>query len=783
MLAVNVRGERGPATWVTAREPEPLEFAGRELMRLLGVHGRRGWRAPSIRKVDPDHTAVRPHPRLLYTQEQIDRAKQRIRKHEWAKRRLTAILRRADEHMPHTLETNRRTFAQAAAYALTGREAFAKKVRDTLVWWADRYRRLPLRHGEARIAAYFLSDTAWLSRRFVQPYDLIYPSASLSDGDRRHIENDLIRPMADDLMIRRRGETSPFHTVYNWHANSLGAVGLAGFCLNEKKYVDWALSGPYGLLQQVASQVMDDGFFWEKTISYHMTTAMPPLYALAEAAYNNNMDVWHTPVPDTCLEDYGIHFAVDGDNGPKTLQLALDAPLYFMLPDHTGATFGDSVANRWYGGGYYYLAWLRYGEARYAWFNAGADRVYWSPAASHLQVLTWWDGRSTKAAPFRIGTGRFANTGVAQHGSTLFPSTGYAVLRQDETHTDAPALAFTYGPWGGGHNHGDRLAYILYARRAIPVYRTSTYHQGQPGYAQYRCTSISYNTVVVDETSHRTGTGSDDPNTGRLDFFHGDPFLQAVGAHADVCYPDVFFRRALLLGPDCLVDVFICRSPNEHVYDYALHVDGQWHNTRLAPVPKGTRLGLGNGYQAVDVVARGRHDKAYAAQWPFRPASGSARLAFHLVGAPGAEIIACQSPGLMKHKPLRAMLVARRRTRNTVFVSVLEICDNKPTITAVEPIGMAADGAGGVCVGLRLCRGPFTEIVLYNETGRAHRFGDITFAGRAAWLRCDSRSVVRASVVQARAMHHKDLSRRWPTPTSASIVGPESQPHKPKETR
>lgn len=765
VAAVNVEAERGPVAWVKAREPRPLEFVGRELLELLGADPDKPWTPPQPRKVDPERTGIRPHPRLVFTQEQIDRAKEKIKAHPWAKRNLEAILGYAGQRAETPPEKDRRVMqACAFAYALTGREEFAQAVRDTLVYWADRYKDLPLKHAEARITSWQFTDASWLRIMALQPYDLVYHSPALSERDRQHIEDDLLRPLANDLMINRRGKTSVYHTAHNFQAMRLAAVGLTGFCLNEEKYIRWAIFEPYGFFQLLSSHFNDDGFWWEKTISYHVTTGQPCLYQLAEAAYNNNLDLWHTPVPDTCMHDYGIRYPVDGNSGPKTLRLPFDALLYFMFPDHTGATFGDAVANRWYGGGFYYLAWLRYREPRYAWFNKIAGDVCFS--TGHWPRLMWWDGTDPENAQFRIGTGRFANNGVAEHGSTLFPSTGYAVLRQDETDPAAPALAFTYGPRGGGHNHGDRLAYILYARGGVPVYRTSTYNQAQPGYAQYRRTSISYNTVVVDETSHSARDDSRHPNTGRLDFFHADPLLQAVGAHVDVCYPDVRFRRALLLGPDCLVDIFVCRSPNEHVYDYALHLDSDWKDTPLPAVPPGTKLGKGNGYQDVDVIARGAHAADYTVRWPFRTPAGAGRLGFVLLGVPGTEINACLSPGCMKHKPLRSMFVARRRARSTVFVSVMEVYTDNPTITAVEVLENTGGDSGRARVGLRISRPPFTDTVLYSESDGRQRIGEFHFNGKAAWIRCRGETVVDASVVRATELRRGDFCMKYETPTN-----------------
>lgn len=771
VAAVNVEGKTGPFLWMQTRQPKPLEFTGLELNKLFGVAPDAPWMPPEPRKVDPDLAVLRPHPRLIWTQEQIDAARKKTEMFPWAKAQLEVVLRLAEESMNIPIERNDCTFHLAAAYVLTGEEKYVIRVREILLYWAGKYRDLPLRHGEGRARSYIHGEAQWLDD-MVQAYDLTWNSHFFSETDKRCIEDDLLRPAADTLMRLPRGEKSQFHTVHNFQCMVIRSVGLVGFCLNEPKYIDWAISGQYGFFKMV-NNFNDDGFWWEKTISYHVTTGTPALYALAEAAWNNNIDLWHTPVPDTCLEDLGVKYPVDGDNGPKTLQLAFDALLYFMFPNRYAATFGDSYGNVWQGGGFYYLAWLRYGEKRYDLFNktAGGGWNSW-------HMLMWRDGENQPDGKFHIGTGRFANTGISENGSTLFPSTGYAVLRQNEADPDAPALAFTYGPMGDGHNHGDRLAYILYANRTMPVYRTSTYTRGAD-YADYQRETVSYNTVTVDETSHRTRDDSRNPNTGQLDFFHADTFLQSVGAHSEVSYPDVFLRRALLLGPNCLVDVFICRSPNEHVYDYVLHVDSEWENLQLPAVPKDTRLGTGNGYQNVEVLAKGVYDGDYTVVWPFpkplpNPA-GTVNLGFRLLGITGTKIFAALSPGFVKHEPLRSMFIARRTARDTVFISVTEIFDKQPEITAIERLDVNGGGPeNDACMGLRISRGNYTDIVLYCEADMDTpcRFGEIEFTGRAAWIRFEGSSIITASLVQAQFFQHGKIKLEYITPASLRIDFP-----------
>ena len=172
VAAVNVQGDRGPVTWAEVREPRPLEFVGQELLDLLGVAPEEPWVPPSVKEVSANRAGVRPHPRLVFTQAQIDQAKAKIRKYAWAKRNLEAILHYASQRAkaPPQKDT-RATQACAFAYALTGQRHYAQAIRDNLIYWADRYRSLSLKHGEARIRTWQHGDSGWLSGMAVQPYE------------------------------------------------------------------------------------------------------------------------------------------------------------------------------------------------------------------------------------------------------------------------------------------------------------------------------------------------------------------------------------------------------------------------------------------------------------------------------------------------------------------------------------------------------------------------------------------------------------------------------------
>ncbi|MCF6175283.1 MAG: heparinase II/III family protein [Victivallaceae bacterium] len=737
---VNSAGEEGKIVWVKTSKPAPLKYAGEKIIKILGALDEKNWQPPKTKKVNPDLNSLRPHPRVLFTQEEIDAAKKKIKSNGWAKKCLAEIISYADKNLTENNIKKVDPFPLAMAYVLDGQEKYAKKAKEYLIYYADNYSKMPLKNNESRLASYQFNDSNWISRKFVPAYDLIYNCKILSDADKSHIENNLLRPAADEQMIDYRGKDSPFHQDYNFQAMRIDAVGQVGFCINEPKYINWAINGKYGFFSMLARCLSDDGLWWEKTVSYHITTAIPPLVKLAQAAYNNNLDLWHTPVPDKRLYLRDWLYPVDGNNGPKTLQGAFDSLFYLMFSDQSAPAFGDAVHMKWYGEMYYYLAQKHYPNDRYKWFNN--RKVHRSGCLDDVMRLLYWDGKYYKGEPFRIGTGKFANNGIALNGSTLFPSTGYAVLRRDESNPDSTALAFTYGVWGGGHNHGDKLSFILYSNKTTPVYKMN-YRQGP--YAYQRAT-VSMNTVVADEISHWADDSFKNPNTGILDFFHADKSIQAVGAYTNRAYQDISFRRAMLLCPDnYLVDIFICRSPNEHQYDYVLHADSLW-NKKDAKI-RG-KLGAGNGYQYIDVIDT-KTSINYKTTWSFPADKPQNKLIFNMFGdGEKTQFLECLARAGDKNEK-RAALIARRKAKNTVFISVMEIPGKGNQIQNIELLKIKQNKQKDYVVGLKITHKNAVDYLFYNETDSKHEYKNFKFKGRVFWVRYVDGKLTEKSFIKA----------------------------------
>ena len=737
---VNSAGEEGKIVYAKISKPTPLKYAGEKLIKISGTPSEKDWRPPLIKKVNPDANSLCPHPRVYFTREEIDAAKEKIKSSSWAKKCLAEIISYADKSLAEKNIKKVDPFPLAMAYVLTDQQKYAEKAKEYLIYYADNYRNLPLKNNEGKMSNYQFGDSNIISRKLVPAYDLIYNCKILGDADKKHIENDLLRPAAEDQLIDRRGKDSPFHQDFNFQTMRIEAVGFVGFCLNEPKYINWAINGKHGFFSMLARCVRDDGLWWEKTVSYHVTTAIPPLIKLAQAAYNNNLDLWHTPVPDSRLYLRNWLYPVDGNNGAKTLQSTLDSLFYLMFPDKSAPAFGDAVHMKWNLEMFYYLAQKHYPANRYRWFNN--TKVHRRGCLDDSLRLIHWDGKYYKGAPFRIGSGKFANNGIAVNGSTLFPSTGYAVLRKDEADPNATALAFTYGPWGGGHNHGDKLSFILYSNKTTPIYKMN-YRQGS--YSYQRAT-VSTNTVVADEISQWAEDSFKTPNTGILDFFHADKSIQAIGAYCDRAYQGIRLRRAMILCPDdYIVDIFICRSPNKHKYDYVLHIDSLWENKKAKPIGK---LGAGNGYQFIDMIGK-KTSGSYKAAWSFPADNPQNKLLFNMLDTgEKTQFIECLASAGDSSKK-RAALIARRKAKNTVFLSVMEIPGKESSIQNIEVLNIKQDKQQSYAVGLKITHKKGVDYIFYNETDSKHEYKNFTFKGRVFWTRYVDGKLTEKSFINA----------------------------------
>lgn len=320
----------------------------------------------------------------------------------------------------------------------------------------------------------------------------------------------------------------------------------------------------------------------------------------------------------------------------------------------------------------------------------------------------------------------FCNNGVLQAGCSLYPSTGFAVLRErlDEygrAPPDATCVTLNGGPHGGGHGHSDKLSIVLYAdgRHWLPDFGSCAY--GSPEKGAWTAQTVSHNTVVVDQTSQYPTERSDVQwpcDTAErqarsfVDTFHCTKWLKAARAHNDTVYKGVRMRRTVAVLGDLLIDFFEVNSPERHTYDYVLHVDGALSTTSVPLSAPGASLGESGGYQFVTGVRRGETTGPLSCRWASGRTALDIAMAVPGAGADTTQLIVAEGITNTRDASVPVM-IARRRAQSTVFATVLQ-----PLRDAQSPaeITWVRDGTDGV-VALHVRREGRTELVVFNPTG------------------------------------------------------------------
>lgn len=259
----------------------------------------------------------------------------------------------------------------AQAYMLTGQDKYAAWVREAILRYAAMYPTMPVVNGRTRLCktASGLYEATWYVP-LICAYDMVYDSPVFSAEDHARIERDLLRPAADLFWVKDYDNRSDprvgdlHYRCYNFQAWFISAVGLTGLLLRDPDMVEYAIDGPYGLKHLIAHDVRDDGIFWERSLGYH-SFVLSALLPFLEGAYHCNLDLWRLEVPDDQEDDRAklANYSVqDGDNGPKSMRLMFQGPLYTIFGDRTYANISDSNAGPLTAYEAFRVAWKRYSE-------------------------------------------------------------------------------------------------------------------------------------------------------------------------------------------------------------------------------------------------------------------------------------------------------------------------------------------------------------------------------------------------------------------------------------
>ena len=522
-------------------------------------------------------------------------------------------------------------------YALTGKEIYARKAREILLAYAERYPDYPLHNSRGRVSrsgARVFAQTLDESVSIIGVawgYDLVYNSPCFTVADRERIETRLLREVVQTV---RRNDAG----ISNWQSWHNAGMAAVGFCLQDADIAAQALYGKSGLAFQLTNSVLPDGFWYEGTAAYHYY-ALDALRWTVEAAHHAGID----------FQRHASYRAL------------FNAPLYYVFPDLTFPAVNDSdvfsVKGRH---GLYELAFSRFKE----------------PAA--LAVARHGDRKSLEA--FLWGVEDVPEAPDWALESRDFKGLGAAVLRQGRGEQQLYAH-LDYGPHGGGHGHPDKLTLILFGlgRELAPDPARLAY--GAPLQGSWYRQTFAHNTVCVDQASQA-------PATGELQLFHSEPGLAVAQARCDTAYPGVRMRRTLLLTPLCLVDVYDVHSDAEHVVDWLYHNVGDLRTDMPTEALDGP-LGETSGYEHMKDVRKAATDATWSAEFRQPADAGTVRLT--VLGGVPTEVYT--GTGMMSNPPKPCpMLAVRRRAKSARFVALVEPHLQAPRVTDARVLRGAAEG-------------------------------------------------------------------------------------------
>ena len=487
---------------------------------------------------------------------------------------------------------------------------YARKALDILLGYADRHDRYPLldtRGGQSASAAHIsdqtLNEAIWLID-IAWAYDLVRGMRVGTEAEHRKVEDKLLKASVETVQRYRAGKSN----WQSWHNAGMMAAAIA---MRDEKLVDQVLNDPEcGFYFQMKNSVDADGMWFEGSWSYH-SYSVSALLKTAEAARRSGIDLYKRP----------------------ELKKLLEAPLQAVMPNGATPALNDGMEGH-PGGWHYEIAAARYGDPL---FQDVVSRM----KRSGLEALI-------------VGIDKpKAHKNVLS--STVFPASGLALLRRGDQY-----VSLDFGPHGGGHGHLDKLAVNYFTRGQVfapDVGRGWPYNL--PIHQEYYKSTLSHNTVIVDETPQAQCEGSLESSD-----FTGD--CHVATARVDSAYEGVKMRRTVAMSDSWLLDVFEVESDTEHTYDWVWHGRGEFAS-KLVAKPCDLKAEHPS-YVYLSNIRQGDGSNDWRATWTLP--GGKVYGLFK--GSSGRQAILCGAPDNPRTNTLRSVIL-RDLSKKTRFVSLFSL--------------------------------------------------------------------------------------------------------------
>lgn len=453
--------------------------------------------------------------------------KAKTQQYDWAKRELEEYIREAERfgvpEIKASTDPRRRgngiirayiegpLFRTAVAYKLTGNRSYGEKVAELLRRCAHPQTGYPYtRH----LTFQDMPQEGGTFEGLLWGYDLIRNDGFLTPEEHAQVLQ-MFRIFCEGMVIGRMNGG-----ISNWSVFNQGPAAQCALMIHDLDLFNKIVYGNNGLIDQFRYGVLDDGWWYEMSLSYNLGTAAC-LTQVGISAKAFGIDLLHTEFPSSLTRKVGLRpFEFDafqgmafGKFGPLThpgvgIKRMWDGIVAY--PDYRGVMFGMGDGHEMIvSGGQFELAYYAFRDPAYAAIirrGEKRDLVYGVPELP-------------------------ADAPDYSSISTCSPNAGLAVLRSQttgRTQGEQLQVAMKYGTHGSYHGHFDRLSLVSLMRYGRSFYNpeTSWYGYASYMYKWWVQPSMSHNMVVVDGLQQ-------EPTFGSQLLFHTGPMLQAVAVETD----------------------------------------------------------------------------------------------------------------------------------------------------------------------------------------------------------------------------------------------------------
>ncbi len=491
-------------------------------------------------------TCELPHPYVLHTAARWGEVRAKVARFAWAKDAQEGYLAAAakwivpevakppkndpdDNFGPFLFATGNENDLLACAYSyeLTGNQKYAEKVATFLRRLSNPVDGYP---KTFRACNQSLVQEGHFFQHIAMCYDIILSSGALSDADRAQIDATL------RLLMETMDRENQNGAISNWNLSEVTGAFYCALTLQDLASAERFFSGPGGIVDQLAKGTMDDGWWYECSISYNLWCASE--FTQAAIAYQpfgvNFKDMWvpasYAPAALLRSELNGGNAVISPDPAMKDKPFGMDPSLYgptlrpyrtitdlwnSMLPfiDYRGVMFGvnDSAEN-----------------------NVTGGRKEVSGQPFELAYYAFHDPRY--ATLIKLGDGKrdllYAVPDLPEKTPEQYRDNAYAdnvglVMLRSQTESrpirEQIQAVLHYGTHGWAHGHYDRTDLLSLMRYGRSFWNPeSVFYVYEPFmYKFFTQTSVNHNMVVVDQKMQEA-------TPGRRLLFHGGKLMQAT---------------------------------------------------------------------------------------------------------------------------------------------------------------------------------------------------------------------------------------------------------------